>query len=438
MKLSNTYMYERLIDIAKLQSYSGEEHIMNEHILDRLSNLGMSVTIQETKYGKNIYATKGVAPIYPCIVAHTDTVHAFIDKKHPEDRLNIFELNGLLYAMSDEAEQVGIGGDDKVGIWACLMLAEQFDNIKIAFFCSEEVGCRGSAEADLKFFSDCSFILQADRRGYGDFVNNIGGAISSKDFQKFVKPIMSRYGYKFCNGGITDVGELSSNDVGISCANISCGYYNPHTKSEVICWEDALNCLLMMYDIVCAGGYVKQYKFIRPLEKHITYYNYGKSYKSGYDDWDWPYYGRYGTGHLVNNKLDKDVPSYDKTSKYTTPTKAESHNAPSTKDYYRTESGIWKRKVEFITSKKASMCNRCCSYHSIKYIKGHQLCTTCDVSWTNTIKGIICPECRGSLFPVDGHDNHCYCTFCQHAIHETNTIKLEKGGDATSLELYPF
>lgn len=438
MNLSNTYIYESLVNIAKIQSCSGEEQIMNDYILDRLSRLGMSVTIQQTKHGNNIYATKGKSSIYPCIVAHTDTVHSFIDKKHPEEQLNIFELNGLLYAMSDDAQQVGIGGDDKVGIWACLMLAEQFDNIKVAFFCSEEVGCRGSAEADLAFFSDCSFILQADRRGYGDFVNNISGSISSKEFQKFVKPIMNKYGYKFCNGGITDVGELSSNNVGISCANISCGYYNPHTKSEVICLEDANNCLLMMYDIVSSGGYQKQFKFTRPKEKYDTYYNYGKSYRSSYNDWDWPYYGRVETGHLVSSSKSNTTPPYDKTSKYTTQIKPEPLNVPSTKDYYKTESGIWKRKVEFNISKHASICNRCTSPHGIKQIKGHQLCTQCDISWLETVDNVMCPHCRGGVFPIDGHDDYCYCTFCQTTIHNTLTIKSEKGGDLSLSELFPW
>ncbi len=89
----------------------------------------------------NIYVTKGEISdqeFYPCVVAHTDTVH-------PIDSINIREeelkdskgnLSFSLKAYNDEGNPTGIGGDDKCGVFACLQLLEEFDTIKVAFFVS--------------------------------------------------------------------------------------------------------------------------------------------------------------------------------------------------------------------------------------------------------------------------------------------------------------
>ena len=47
--------------------------------------------------------------------------------------------------------------------------------IKLAFFVDEEIGCVGSSNANMKFFDDVSFVLQADRQGYEDVAVDIYG-----------------------------------------------------------------------------------------------------------------------------------------------------------------------------------------------------------------------------------------------------------------------
>jgi hypothetical protein len=143
-------------------------------------------------------------------------------------------------------KQVGIGGDDKCGIIAAFAVAERLPAAKLAFFVDEEVGCRGSEEADLKFFADCRFILQADRRGSKDFVTDIWGPLSSDAFQTDVAPILTEFGFAACSGAMTDVQALRDNGVGISCANMSAGYHRPHSDDETICIGHLENTIKLM------------------------------------------------------------------------------------------------------------------------------------------------------------------------------------------------
>lgn len=192
----------------------------------------------------NIYVSKG-SGMRPCIVAHMDTVHEITDEIYVlkcGERWTGFNR----YSMT----QTGIGGDDKVGIFIALELLAIHDNVKLVFFRDEEVGCLGSSVPDIDFFSDCSFVLQADRRGNSDFIVEASGVpLSSDSFQNDVLSAVCRYGYKFNNGAMTDVMALKKAGIDISMANISCGYYNPHQRNEYISLRDVNNCLRLMDDI---------------------------------------------------------------------------------------------------------------------------------------------------------------------------------------------
>ncbi len=130
--------------------------------------------------------------------------------------------------------QTGIGGDDKCGIYAALRCLHELDHCKVALFTDEEIGCRGSYDADMKFFKDCRYVLQADRRGHADFVTDISGPLASQAFHKALAPYRKLHGLHRCTGAMTDVMALRDNEVGISVANMSAGYYNPHCDDEYI------------------------------------------------------------------------------------------------------------------------------------------------------------------------------------------------------------
>lgn len=238
-----------LFTTMSVQSESYNMSAMQDYILrhvDKMPNVTWTVD-----YMDNIYITKsdGTADLYPCVVAHMDTVHKVL----PKSQFSIISHDDTWFAFNPvKRELTGIGGDDKVGIFVALSMLEWFDNVKLAFFVDEEVGCRGSSRADLNFFNDTSFVLQCDRRGYGEFVQEIYGTELFGDaFKGAVTPILETYGFKaITHGGITDVGELKERDLGVAAANISCGYYLPHTDREYIVIPEVEAVTHMVGDII--------------------------------------------------------------------------------------------------------------------------------------------------------------------------------------------
>ena len=196
----------------------------------------------------NIYVTKGVADAYNCIVSHTDTVHRIIPKKD----YRVLQVEGRVFAYDmGKGKATGIGGDDKCGIAICLQALKQLDTLKVVFFRDEEVGGLGSAEADMEWFSDCNYVLQCDRKGNSGFVQEIYGEIMFDDaFEEAVGPIIGTYGYNPVSGMFTDVYQLVCNGLQVACANIECGYYNPHSDNEYIVLDDYEKCKKMVLHIL--------------------------------------------------------------------------------------------------------------------------------------------------------------------------------------------
>lgn len=282
-------MVEQLFrDILETQSYSGKVERMTSLIVQYAHHFGADVSVVDG----NVYVTKGTPTSegYPCIVSHTDTVHDII----PDNNYSVGydDKNGIIYAYDfSKRNFTGIGGDDKVGIYIALASVRDFPSIKACFFRDEEIGCVGSGLADISFFDDCMYILQCDRKGNADFVTSISGTeISSKDFQNDVLEIVTNYGYKFHPGGITDVGKLTARQVGISCANMSCGYHNPHSTDEIIDVDDVNNTKDMVYGII--GSLNKKYPHNPEPVMYATKNTYGKKSYGYYDTYD-NWYGGY-------------------------------------------------------------------------------------------------------------------------------------------------
>lgn len=233
---------QKLIDVLSVQSESYNQFRMFAYIVRELKRLGCTYYT----HNGNLYATKGNATKYPCVVSHMDTVHDI------GSNLTVLDIDGALTGFNVHTmTQSGIGGDDKVGVFICLKALECNDNIKAAFFRDEEVGCAGSYEADVDFFTDCRFVLQCDRRGNADFVIDASGVKLSNDlFQSDVLPIIQKYGYSFANGAMTDVMALKQSGIQCSMANMSCGYYNPHMDNEYVIVDDVFNTLDMVLDII--------------------------------------------------------------------------------------------------------------------------------------------------------------------------------------------
>lgn len=64
-----------------------------------------------------------------------------------------------------------------------------------------------------------------------------------------IGPTMKEWGYWKTSGGLTDVTVLKEKGLGISACNMSCGYYNPHTKGEWVEPNHVAACLGFVTDI---------------------------------------------------------------------------------------------------------------------------------------------------------------------------------------------
>jgi hypothetical protein len=265
--IPNNDWVRRFKKVLSVQSKSRKEEQMIKFVcseLDCIDNLTYEVK------ENNIYVTKNTDVkkdfIYPCMVSHTDTVHDIIDSYH------ILRYENTFFAWDGEKnKQWGTGGDDKCGIFVTLELLKIVPNMKACFFHSEEIGCIGSGEADLKFFNDCGFILQVDRRGNDDFCTTYGGdKMISKEFSTTIENVIKKYGYSETIGGSTDVFKLKNRGLELSVCNMSSGYYDPHMSTETINIEDVWVVFQMCADLFHV---LREKKWSHKVEKTKTSYN---------------------------------------------------------------------------------------------------------------------------------------------------------------------
>lgn len=256
---------ELLKQLYKLHSPSGNERAMKRFIRKYIRKHIPDTEIRTDRKG-NLYVIKGMAGTYPCIVAHLDQVQ----RGHSRDFIPI-ETRELIFGYSPKnRKQEGLGADDKNGIWIALKCLEQYAALKVALFVEEETGCRGSAEADLDFFKDVRFVIQPDRRGYKDLITTIGWTdLCSDEFLKAVG--YEKFGYQETEGMMTDILTLKERGLEVSCINLGCGYYEPHTDQEFTVKKDLLNCLKLVEHIIenCTGVYSHIYNMYREHRKPV-------------------------------------------------------------------------------------------------------------------------------------------------------------------------
>lgn len=270
-----------LIDLYNISSPSYKEDMMVDFIESKLEALG-AFTYRDDM--NNLYAIKGESETYPCIVAHTDEVHS----KKPRF-FEVCVIHDMIFGIDTANSRfAGIGADDKNGIWVALKCFEKFDVIKGAFFVAEEVGCIGSQNADMSFFDDCRFVLQCDRKNGDDFIVNASGVeLCSKAFLDDVD--LESFNYEEDRGMMTDVMQLKENGLEVSCVNISCGYYNPHTDEEYTNILELENCLALVEDII------ERMTDVYPHE-------YFPTCTGKYSKYDWYNYDNYDYKSKWNNK----------------------------------------------------------------------------------------------------------------------------------------
>lgn len=241
--MNTTLDWRLLKKLYAIHSPSGKEDKMIAFLISYLK------TLPGVKAGKdssgNLYAWKGESETYPCIVAHLDQVQ----KYYPHD-FRAVETRDIIFGYSaKEHSFCGLGADDKNGILMALEALKKYDSLKAVFFKEEETGCGGSSHAEMRFFDDCRFVIQCDRRGNSDLITGIG--FTDLCGERFIRDIdPERWGYKEQQGMKTDVEALKERGLAVSAVNMSCGYYNPHTDNEVTVKRDLEKCWRLVQHII--------------------------------------------------------------------------------------------------------------------------------------------------------------------------------------------
>ena len=229
-----------------INSKSGREEEIKRFVLTQLD--GLDLSIEEDAIG-NLFIVKGKTKVYPCVAAHLDEVH------RPQKRI-LHEEDGVIFATDEEGKCVGIGADDKNGVWIALNLLRTEITLKVVLFVQEEKdgdfeGCRGSKACDLAFFEDVKYVIQCDRKGNSDIVTYSKKVDLRLCDDGFIPlKLRQQYGYIPVAGGTTDVVALKRRGLAVPCCNISCGYYNAHKPEECCVIDQLRNCLEFVRSVI--------------------------------------------------------------------------------------------------------------------------------------------------------------------------------------------
>jgi len=167
-------------------------------------------------YTKDYLIAHGDIPI--ALVAHMDTVRP---KSPPTEIFYDREKNVMI------SPQL-LGADDRAGVFSILKIIVDGYRPHIIFTTDEEIGCIGASilAGTPNPFEDLRYIIQLDRRGDNDCVFY---DCDNPEFEKYVE----NFGFITNFGSFSDIYDLCP-AWGVAGVNLSIGYRDEHTVSEVL------------------------------------------------------------------------------------------------------------------------------------------------------------------------------------------------------------
>ena len=408
--------YERLQMLLEMRTYSKDpaQDKFISRLQEHFSSLGATTT--KDSYG-NLYVVKGNADFYPCVVAHTD-INQTVRKN-----VSIMTAYPWIFGFdTDKIEQAGIGADDKVGVYFAIHMFDVFDNIKLFFPKDEEVGLVGTYQANQDFFIDCSMLVQLDRNSYkNDLITYTNGiTVCSDEFVTAASSIMDKYMYKKNNGSCTDIGGIKKfNTVNCVAMNVSCGYIDEHSDSEVISIPHFENAINFGYELLKMGvDKVWEHKTVIPvyesnLGKYGTYNNsYSKSTYGGYDTYGtYGTYGSYGGYSGANYDLFDDLESDkldEKSSKYYT---AKSPGGKVKLELKSKEQDAY--LLQLYPELTDDEFRKVYLEHHIGYPSDSEIETIAQETVDECISELLCPNCWSSVQPDNSLLLYTTCECCE-------------------------
>jgi len=255
--------YDLLKTLLTVPTKTYQEDLMIEFLDNYLTEQNIPHYVDD--YG-NVYATKTSErfndEIFPCVISHTDTVHQLGDEIIVEEFIGKDRQQRsktCLKAVNALGKPTGIGGDDKCGIFGALTMLLDLPHVKAAFFVSEETGCHGSKNSDPEFFKNVGYTIQLDApENYmiSEVCSGVRLFDRKSEFFSKVNPIISEMmiDAEYMYHPYTDVSQMVLKH-GLASINISCGYYNYHTKNEYIVLDDLYNSIEVVKRMIESLGY---------------------------------------------------------------------------------------------------------------------------------------------------------------------------------------
>ena len=229
-----------------------------------------------SKHGEYIYA-KGNIPVL--LLAHLDTVH----RELPTEE-NLFYDSEKLVMWSP----VGIGADDRAGVFNVYSLIEAGYRPHVLFTWDEEIGGVGAGDFVDNFPVDhpqfhkelseeVNFAIQFDRHGFSEAVYY---DLDNVEFENYI----SDFGYETKIGSFTDICIVCP-AYGFAGVNVAAGYTDEHTTSEVL-WIREMH-----------KSYVAVEKILQDQKENPQFFEYIDGYASSYPSpYGWTPSTIYGSG----------------------------------------------------------------------------------------------------------------------------------------------
>jgi len=230
--------------------------------------------------GNYLYAE---GDINVCVVAHLDTVH----RSQPKSDEIFYDADQYVLW-----SPVGIGGDDRCGVFIILNLIMHGYKPHVLFTWNEETGGYGAKAAASHIHPKLDFMIQFDRRGSGQSVYY---DLDHLEFETYI----NSFGFDTQWGTYTDICELAP-EWKCAAVNLSAGYEREHTSSETIYLKVLNDTLLKAAKILDAYRieprafeYKEKISYSKASSSDTEYvWNIATSSSKKNDSWDsYPCYG---------------------------------------------------------------------------------------------------------------------------------------------------
>lgn len=195
---------------------------------------------------------KGTFPIL--LVAHMDTVH----KELPTE---------MIYANGTLSSPMGIGADDRAGVYMILEILKHHD-CSVLFCEDEEIGCKGAikfckSKLAKELVGTFSYLIELDRMNGKDAVFY---ECANEEFEEFI----TKEYWKTAQGSFTDIVELSP-VLEAASVNFSCGYYKQHTTNEYLVLAEMERNIEEVCKLLERTGMEKKFEYIE--EERLGFFN---------------------------------------------------------------------------------------------------------------------------------------------------------------------